>query len=230
MADIGYGYGSECHLLRYLGRHRNEFDKQVLSAIGQGGKIEWVDFPFEPNKTWADAEWKGLDFLSDRKVIQTAWKEFWPQSGNVQNWDAVGWLNTGNNKELLLVEAKAHTEELISSCGAKPEGGLDKINKAFTETKQAFGVAGNADWLKGFYQYANRLAVLHFLTKHDIPTRLIFIYFIGDKFPESKADCPQTKEAWLPILTEQNRALGLTGTEPSFTKVSKVFLHVSGSI
>ncbi len=30
MAEISAGYGSECHLLRYLGRHRNLLDKHVL--------------------------------------------------------------------------------------------------------------------------------------------------------------------------------------------------------
>ena len=44
MADIGYGYGSEWHLLRFLGYHRNALDSPILRATG-GQEIEWLDFP-----------------------------------------------------------------------------------------------------------------------------------------------------------------------------------------
>ena len=32
MARMGYAYGSECHLLRWMGRHRRAFD----AAVGHG--------------------------------------------------------------------------------------------------------------------------------------------------------------------------------------------------
>lgn len=63
MAEIGNGYGSECHLLRYLGRHRKSLNDAVLKALGCNGSIEWLDFLFDERKVWKDAEWKGLDFL-----------------------------------------------------------------------------------------------------------------------------------------------------------------------
>jgi hypothetical protein len=37
MAEMGAGYGSECHLLRYLGRHRNRFDYLIREKIRSGG-------------------------------------------------------------------------------------------------------------------------------------------------------------------------------------------------
>jgi len=44
MAELGYGYGSEFHLLRMLGRHRNSFDKKILDKLGYQGKrmIGWI--------------------------------------------------------------------------------------------------------------------------------------------------------------------------------------------
>ena len=60
MAEMGDGYGSECHLLRYLGRHRSLFNQEVDSAIS-GQDLEWLDYPFDPTRTWRDGEWKGLD-------------------------------------------------------------------------------------------------------------------------------------------------------------------------
>ena len=53
MAHMGDGYGSECHLLRYLGRHRALRDWRVLACVG-GSAIEWLDFPFDPSNPWLD--------------------------------------------------------------------------------------------------------------------------------------------------------------------------------
>ena len=51
MSKMGYGYGSECHLLRWMGRHRKAFDNAVLSSIQRVGyRIEWFDFEFKPGQ------------------------------------------------------------------------------------------------------------------------------------------------------------------------------------
>jgi hypothetical protein len=187
MGKIALGYGSEWHLLRYLGRHRHYLNKEIEKQTG-GETIEWCDFKFGSRDNYYDAELKGIEFCSNNLTIVEAWTKFWPQTGNTQNWDAVGRLEINGEKHWLLVEAKSHVEELISECGAKREGGLGQIEKAFKETKSAFGVDDDRDWLKPYYQYCNRLATLHFMRKHSISAKLIFIYFTGDKF-ENK-ECP----------------------------------------
>jgi len=35
LSKIGYGHGSEYHLLRWMGRHRHAFDSAVLAAVGR---------------------------------------------------------------------------------------------------------------------------------------------------------------------------------------------------
>ena len=79
MGRIGHGYGSEWHLLRYLGRHRDRLDKEVLAKVG-AKEVKWLDFPFKPNGKWQHEKWKGVDFLR-RKDVQAKWSEFWPQRG-----------------------------------------------------------------------------------------------------------------------------------------------------
>jgi hypothetical protein len=58
MAKIGYGYGSECHLLRWMGRHRKAFDKTMLNTVGTSSnekEIEWLDFGFSKEvRKWFD--------------------------------------------------------------------------------------------------------------------------------------------------------------------------------
>lgn len=229
MGRIGYGYGSEWHLLRYLGRHRHKLDRAILKAVGQGDGIEWLDFAFTGKGKQPDAELKGLEFFTgpEYRTLKREWAKFWPQTGNPPNWDAVGWLIKRRNLELLLVEAKAHLKEIGSSCGAKVRGGRNQIKKALAETKVYLGAAADADWLRGYYQLANRLATLYFLHKNDIPARLILIYFLGDKFPRGGREPSRAKD-WKKALDEQERHLGLPRRHPLKSRIHKVFLPVKG--
>ncbi len=171
-----------------------------------------------------DGEWKGLDFLPDDLPAKDDWRKFWPQTGNVPNWDAVGWLQQGPQMDLLLVEAKAHVEEIQSRCGAKEQGGLSRIRSAFQEAKAAFGVQGDPDWLEPHYQYCNRLAALHFLMRHGVSARLVFIYFLGDNNPHG--GCPLDEAAWQAVLEPMKAQLGLTGGSQLERRVHEVFLPV----
>ncbi len=224
MADIGYGYGSEWHLLRFLGYHRNSLDSAILYETG-GQQIEWLDFPFNQAKKFYDDDWKGLNFLYAKHPARQQWSKYWPTTGNVPNWDAVGRLRNGGQDEWLLVEAKAHIGEIKSSCGASERGGLPTIRSAFEVTKRNMAIDQSNDWLRPFYQYANRLATLDFLLQRNVLARLLFIYFLGDKHQGAK--CPQTVAEWMPALQESVTHLGLTGTSDVEARTHSVFLRVN---
>lgn len=217
------GYGSEWHLLRFLGYHRNALDSGILHETG-GQEIEWLGFPFKKKKFYDD-EWKRLDFLEPEHPVRQEWSRYWPTSGNAQNWDAVGRLQTDGQEEWLLVEAKAHIDEPKSSCGAKESDGLPMIRSAFEVTKQHMGVDQSKNWLSPFYQYANRLAALDFLLQHDVPARLVFIYFLGDKYHGKT--CPATAGEWMPALKESAAHLVLSGTSDVEARTDSVFLRVN---
>lgn len=205
MGKIGYGYGSEWHLLRYLGYHRHELSAKVGAAIG-AGRICWLDFPRE-------GEWKGLDFLPDNSPAKNEWKTFWPQTGNMHNWDAVGVRKTDAGEEYLLVEAKAHIKELNTKCGARDQRSIQIIEEALRATRKEFGADETkaSNWLNRYYQYANRLAVLYFMREHDIPAHLVFICFLGDSFPaRSNIKCPKTEAPWHKALADVHKRLGLS--------------------
>jgi hypothetical protein len=182
--------------------------------------VEWLDSAFG-GEGKLDREWKGVDFVDSSSGVKSVWLEFWPQSGNVPNWDAVGRLELDSVTEYLLVEAKAHVEELQSTCTAKEakqEGGLDKIMDALKTTIKASGSAAEVDhWLGPYYQYANRLAHLHFLIEHGIPARLVFIYFCGDDWGgkalrNGKSPiCPEDTTAWTVKQVPLIRVVGAWG-------------------
>jgi len=225
MAEIGKGYGSEWHLLRYLERNRAALSTAVREAIGCDA-VEWLDGPIASGKTRERAEWTGLDFLPADSPARTAWTDFWPQRGNPPNWDAVGRATAAWQSEWLLVEAKAHLGEIQSSCGAKTSGGRPLIERALAETKAALGVPAERDWLSGYYQYCNRVAVLQFLTRQGVPARLLFLYFTGDRFPDGAADCPADAKGWKPALAAQAAHVGLPEGHPLSDRIHTLFLPV----
>lgn len=225
MAEKGARYGSEHHLLRYLGRHRNELDRRIRSVTGCD-TVSWLDFFFDRKRPWKDREWKGLDFLPQEEKARRAWTEAWPQRGNPPNWDAVGRIFVGDSTEWLLVEAKAHTGELKSSCGAKEGPARSNIESTLEATKDRLDVAEGHDWMNGYYQFCNRLAVLNILQEAGVPARLLFIYFTGDDFGRPGTFCPQSEAEWQPALDAQTRHVGLAEEHLLANRIHKLFLPV----
>ncbi len=230
MGKIGMGYGSEWHLLRYLGRHRQLLNCEIGKEMG-GRVIEWVDFGFDPNDKYRifDAELQGIEFLPRDPVILKKWHEFWPQRGNAQNWDAVGRIEIHGKSQWLLVEAKSHIDEINSSCGAKESGGRRQIKETLNKVKSDLHVVDDKDWLDPYYQYCNRIAVQHFLSSHNIFASLLFIYFFGDKFQNNNGRiCPENQRDWEDPLIKMYEHIGLSWRQQKKLGIFKIFLPVHG--
>jgi hypothetical protein len=218
MGKRGNGYGSEYHLRRYLSEEPSKLNVAIAAVVGDRDHIfEWL--PFGTAKT-GDRELRGMEFLEP--TAQAAWRDFWSRTGNPPNWDAVG--RRSSNGEWILVEAKSREGELVSPpCGAKEEGGRARIEQALLVTRRHFGVADDRDWMGNYYQIANRLASLYFLTEIvKRPARLIFLYFIGDTFPD-ESRCPASNVEWEPLIAKANAILGLPA---HLDRVHHVFLPV----
>lgn len=178
MAQIGYCYGSEYHLLRFLGHHRKFLNMEINNQTRFKGNIEWFDYLINENRLSFDDEYKNIHFLKERDNfarIEENWKKFWPQKGNSQNWDGI----FCHNDEIVLVEAKAHLKEIQQSCTAKVGPSKNKIIKAFKNTKDYFSIISQNDWLIKYYQLANRLAFLYFLDINSIRASILNIYFLN---------------------------------------------------
>lgn len=231
MGMIGHGYGSEWHLLRWLGRHRNELNHKIMAQMSYTNvDIEWLDFLHhsKPQARQRDLEYTGISFLQPSQSLKDKWEAFWPASGNQQNWDAIGYIQNDNDTEWLLIEAKAHIGEIKSSCGAKSPHSLGKINTSFLEVKTKLGIhvsQTTPNWLSPYYQYANRLAILHFLRQNGVKAHLVFIYFCGDTNPSGI--CPISQTEWLNhALQEQDQHLQLNQQHCYSSFIHKVFLQV----
>lgn len=226
MGKLGFSYGSEWHLLRFMGRHRHLLDQRVLEVVG-GDSIDWLDFDFEPKKKrWLDAEIKSLAFLPQGHQVQALWKQWWPQGRGIHNWDAVGRVGFGDAEEWLLIEAKANLEELCYDCGATSPTNRLKIERALAETKQALGVPEEHDWLNGYYQFCNRTAALYFLNHRGVPAHLLYIYFLGDH-GDQRRTCPSDIAAWQEALQVQEECVGLPTGHWLEARMHKLFLPVA---
>jgi hypothetical protein len=222
-----------------MARYRNLLNQLVEKEV-EGRVLEWLDFiPGDyseyntrvPCQTkLPDHEYVGVDFLqSERPDVVKAWKDFWPRTGNQQNWDSVGRIEIDGKKTLLLVEAKANLDELRSDCKATGSGqGI--IESALDQTRRCFGLKPIGDLKKRYYQYANRLAILYFLNKHlqehPVPTKLLLVYFTGDKHPKKENRCPVNQRGWFNELTEQDNWIGVDSGLGRKLGVHKLFLHV----
>ena len=228
MSKIGCGYGSEWHLLRYLGYHRSLLSQKVGTALG-AESVTWLDFPFAKNGTplQDDREFQGLEFLADAHILEK-WAYFWPQRGNVQNWDAVGKAIVEGKETWVLVEAKAHVEEVKSRCGATSPQSRAQIMNVLAEVREHLRATGQplAHWLEPYYQFANRLAVLYFLEREGIAAHLVNLYFYGER-ARPGWQCPQSAAEWEEVIRDEEAWLGIARDSGLMKRVHHVFLAVN---
>lgn len=225
MAEIGYGYGSEYQLLRILGHHKNWLDNKINKLFGTSEKIIWFDYPIDSTRLSLDGEYKGIQFLknhSNYDEISKKWKEFWPQTGNAQNWDGI--CQIGNT--YILIEAKARLGEIESNTSASDKS-LNLIQSSFNKTKEYYNIKSNKDWSKKYYQMANRLAFVYFLKSCGIKAKLLDIYFINGYIDKSKkldnkniidSNNVDNLNDWKNVIEQEYLYLGLNNLSKSDVK------------
>lgn len=246
MAQIGYGYGSEWQLLRFLGHHRDRLNEEIFSQTGVKGTYHWLDFGFANRcKVMSeDSEIKGISFIKSLdtideqtyKDIETEYKSF--NIGKIdswQNWDAVLVVD----KAIYLVEAKAHTGEL---CGNEINGGTSANNILKYMQLQLQNLPVNEIWLKNYYQLANRLATTSLLNKHlnkkGISVRTMVIYFVngyqkrvieGDKL-YNKINKDASKDDFEKAIDKELEFLGLKNVSLDSLLTKPVYIDCSGKM
>jgi hypothetical protein len=233
MAEMALGYGSEFQLLRFLGRHRQELEDEIILNAGIGNKkdviVEWPDFPYWINNgLWFDGEHDSIAFLSEKSTfyedLRKKWHNYWPQTGKPQCWDAIlhCYSNDASKKidKWFIVEAKAHLQELESSSSAGKES-REIISKAFVETQKRFGIISNNSWLERYYQLANRLAFVNFLLENGINVSILNVYFING-WPNDEFKNVTNETQWQDKIKEEYEYLGINENAKKY--ISEIFL------
>jgi hypothetical protein len=193
--------GSQLWLQVLINRSPELLDQPIRDALKlhDGSVIEWVS-PLEKDgfREYKDGDvLRRLGIEAKRRALST----FWPARGPV--WD--GLAKAGS--QVVLVEAKAHIAELVSTGSKASPGSLKLITTSLQAVKKILSPSSQADWTASFYQYANRIAHLHFLrTENGIPAHLVFVYFVN----ATEVGGPATKEAWKGAVEVVECYLGLS--------------------
>jgi len=204
MGNLNEGYGSELHLLRWLGLHRDDLTRKVEDKTGLSG-LQWMQFGFSQGEKKYDSELRKLNFLSpsDREVALDRY------FGKINpNWDAVATGMRNGNKCYVLVEAKAHTEEIAdgSSHGGESHDAIAEELKVAAKAITGIDDLGE-DWIGKYYQLANRLYVQKVLEGAGIDSIQVNIYFCGDR--HDGKNCPADKSGWQAAVRDELKFLKL---------------------
>jgi hypothetical protein len=162
------------HWLQVLVNQRPDaVDPLLLRSVGAPpvSSVQWLS----PLQADGYAEYSDADFLRRLGCPTLAYplECFWPKGG--PEWDGLAKTSDGR---LVLVEAKAHIPEAVSSPTGATEPAASIIRKSLDDTKTFLGSTAPCDWATAFYQYTNRLAHLYFLRElNRQPAFLVFIYF-----------------------------------------------------
>lgn len=208
--------GSQRWLQVAVAERRELVDRELIAALSlsPSAEIRWVS----PIRETEFTEYRDQPFLDALKVEtpKRTLASFWPRRG--AKWDGLAATSSG---QVLLIEAKAHIPELLSSCAASPDS-LAKITRALEETRNAVARHTSSPWTEMFYQYTNRLAHLYFLRElNGVDAHMVYIYFTNavDVFG------PNTREEWNGAIKLMKAYLGLQRNKLS-PYVHSVFIDV----
>lgn len=209
--------GSLKWIQRLINEKQHLLDGHILKqlSLSPGSSITWIS-PIKPNFT----EYRDDDFLKavgHPELIEKL-KTFWPKNG--PQWDALGVTSDGT---VILVEAKAHIAEILTSSGAKDSDSIKMIKSAFKKVREDLKINTSYPWNAPFYQYANRIAHLHFL--HNMcgtQAVLVFVHFLGDE----EMDGPRSKTEWHQVNRKVHEYLGLTKSS-ILNRVIDAFIDVT---
>jgi hypothetical protein len=137
------------------------------------------------------------------KLDKRSLKDFWPQRGPM--WDGLARTSRG---DIMLIEAKAHIPELVSPRSRATEPAKGRIAKSVRDVQQLLSPKsiGHVDWTGTFYQYANRIAHLHFLRQDNgVRAHLVNVYFLN----ATDVQGPASKLEWDGALKVVESYLGV---------------------
>jgi hypothetical protein len=176
------------------------FAHQFQSLTGIAAEIEWLS----PLQSDEHAEYYDAAFLNRLGIghLTSELSAFWPDSG--PRWDGLARTAAG---EVILVEAKAHLDEVITDCEAGASS-TEKILAAFEHTKTRLGIPNSrrrVAWHSPYYQMCNRVAHLSFLHEHGVKAHLVFLCIAdADDVP-----APVSRDTWQVVLKHMRRSLSL---------------------
>ena len=185
------GSKARCHLLTHGGRE--DVARRLTRLIESWGQVNsvdrWMPQGFESIE---EAQLGRNDIICD-PAIGKALINWWlavPKGARIPNWDIASTCQLEGKKGILLVEAKAHDEELKLELAGKRQEKIEtensrrnraQINERIRQTSQSLYTATHMNWslsVEHHYQMSNRFAWAWKLTDLGIPMILVYLGFL----------------------------------------------------
>ncbi len=185
------GSKARCHLLTY--GSRKEVAQRLTHLSSPWGQVDasdtWMPQGFESTQ---EAQLGRDDILLD-PIIGQALIDWWlavPGRARIPNWDIASTCRIEGKRSILLVEAKAHDEELNLEKAGKKKGESEsknslrnrvQISECIRQANQALSAETQMPWslsIKHNYQMSNRFAWAWKLTELGIPVILVYLGFV----------------------------------------------------
>lgn len=179
------GSKPRCHLLTY--GHPKLVAERLTKLIAPRGLVtaidHWMPQGFEEV---GEAQLHNAPRLLSVDVHGQALKSWWLAVANpvsvTPSWDIASTCIIDGRRGLLLVEAKAHYDELKPDdrCGASSKENFKRIGKAIREANQALNMVQTGWDLshKNHYQLCNRFAWSWKLANRGVPIVLVYLGFL----------------------------------------------------
>jgi hypothetical protein len=203
------------HWLRVLVNEKQDLiDSELNKAFSwHEEQVYWLS-PLEKDSFTEYYDEAFLDILGVADLKKPL-REFWPVGG--PRWDGLAKTSTG---KILLIEAKAYIEEMVDGGTRAGLASRERILSAFDQTKSYCNVKAETKWDGAFYQYANRIAHLYFLSVlNEIDAHLVFLYFVNA--PDVLSPC--TRDNWVGAIRAIKAAHGL-GRNRLTPRITEVFI------
>ena len=214
--------GSQKWLQMLVNERPGLLNDQIAGRLSvSADQVRWLS----PLREQRYLEYRDDEFVNQLGIslVNRPLSSFWPRRG--PSWDALGKCEHG---QILLVEAKSHAEELVSTMEAKNPSSIKQIRSSLEETKQFIGTASalGVDWTTGVYQYANRLAHLYLMHRlNGLDTYLVLLYFLNDtEMAKPRTHVPATPSEWEAVIKYQDRLMGIRERHPLSDRIFHVFI------
>jgi hypothetical protein len=186
--------GSRKHVLDWA--ERESFPAELTGLLaGIGGRVNsrhtWRPLGFSaPDEVRLDRDGPAaFPGLSDWEALADWWLVH-RHRANTPNWDLVASCDIRGQTGLVLVEAKAHTNELkpegktlAAGCSIRSRENHDRIGAAISEARESLASSSSGIGISRdmCYQLSNRVAFSWRLASWGLPVVLLYLGFLADQ-------------------------------------------------
>lgn len=188
----------------------------MLAFINKGFPVQWIS-PLRQND-FREYRNEFIELIGEWQDKRQQLDEYWAKRG--PQWDGIAVVEGRNGeKGLLLIEAKAHLNEMKSKIQASDKSAI-RIKETIAEVRKYVGSTATDDvWLNQYYQLSNRLAYLYLLNKKlNIPTWLVLVNFVEDSTHISTSS-----SSWMNHYQDVFSQMGLSWTSDLLKQVISVY-------